>query len=105
MLRASEPIERVALRGSRVLLEPLERAHLPGLRAAIEDGELWSIPVTSVPRPDELSDFFAQAESRYSAQQERQFATIDSETRKIVGSTRFMNINREYRLIPGVRRL
>ena len=99
MLSASEPIERVTLRGSRVLLEPLDQRHLLGLRSAIEDGDLWSIPVTVVPRPDDLVDFLKHAEARYEAQLERQFATIDLATRTIVGSTRFMNINREHRRV------
>ena len=99
MLVAGEPIERVTLSGSRVLLEPLDDKHLSGLRSAIEDGELWSIPVTVVPHPDELVDFLALAKSRYEAQLERQFVTIDAATGKIVGSTRFMNISRQHRRV------
>ena len=99
MLTARQPIERVTLRGIRVLLEPLDRKHRPGIRAAIEDGDLSSIPVTVVPRPDDLEAFFEQAESRYESQLERQFATIDLETGTIVGSTRFMNIDREHRRV------
>lgn len=99
MLSATQPIERVTLRGTRVLLEPLDESHLAGLRAAIEDGELYSIPVTVVPRPDELPAFFDKARLNYDAQLERQFATIDIDSGKVVGSTRFMNINREYRRV------
>ncbi len=98
-LTHQEPIERVELRGRRVLLEPLERKHLAGLRSAIEDGDLWSIPVTVVPHPDDLPDFFDLAESRYRAQLERPFATIDLASGTVVGSTRFMNINREHRRV------
>ena len=82
-----------------MLLEPLDDKHLSGLRSAIEDGELWSIPVTVVPHPDELVDFLALAKSRYEAQLERQFVTIDAATGKIVGSTRFMNISRQHRRV------
>jgi RimJ/RimL family protein N-acetyltransferase len=99
MLSNKEPIERVELKGRRVLLEPLDPKHLSGMRSAIEDGDLWSIPVTAVPHPDDLPGFFELAETRYEAQLERQFATIDSETGTVVGSTRFMNINREHRRV------
>ena len=99
MLSADLPVERVALRGRRIALEPLCADHLPGLATAIRDGELWSIPVTLVPHPDELPEFLRYAEARYAAQQERAFATIDLETGSIVGSTRFMGINRDHRRV------
>jgi RimJ/RimL family protein N-acetyltransferase len=99
MLSANEPIERVELRGERVALEPLGARHLPGLAAAIEDGQLWSIPVTLVPRPEDLEEFLKQAEERYAAQQERAFATVDLASGTIVGSTRFMAINRQNRRV------
>jgi RimJ/RimL family protein N-acetyltransferase len=99
MLSANTPIERVELRGERVALEPLSARHLPGLAAAIEDGQLWKIPVTLVPRPEELNDFLRQAEERYETQQERAFATIDLASGTIVGSTRFMAINRHNRRV------
>jgi RimJ/RimL family protein N-acetyltransferase len=99
MLSANDPVERVELRGERVALEPLSARHLPGLAAAIEDGQLWRIPVTLVPRPDELTDFLRQAEERDAAEQERAFATIDLASGSIVGSTRFMAINRRNRRV------
>lgn len=99
MLSANTPVERVELRGERVALEPLSARHLPGLAAAIEDGQLWRIPVTLVPRPEELDDFRKQAEERYAAQQERAFATVDLASGTIVGSTRFMAINRHHRRV------
>jgi RimJ/RimL family protein N-acetyltransferase len=99
MLSANVPIERVELRGRRVALEPLSKKHLPGLAAAISDGELWTIPVTLVPHPNDLPEFLKQAELRYSAHLERPFATVDLASGSIVGSTRFMAINREHRRV------
>jgi len=99
MLRPNVPIERVGLRGKRVALEPLSAEHLPGLAAAIADGQLWSIPVTLVPHPNELPEFLSQAEARYAAQLERPFATVDLASGAIVGSTRFMAINRDHRRV------
>ena len=92
-------IEPITLRGRRVLLEPLAAAHLPGLAAALADGELWRIPVTLVPHPDELPAFFETAQTRLRAQRELAFATIDIESQATVGSTRFMNIDRDNRRV------
>jgi RimJ/RimL family protein N-acetyltransferase len=97
MLSAGVPVERVELRGRRIALEPLSAGHLPGLAVAIRDGELWSIPVTLVPHPHELPEFLKHAESRYAAQLERAFATVDQKSGVVVGSTRFMAINRDHR--------
>ena len=99
MLSANVPLERVEMRGQRIALEPLTREHLSGLAAAIRDGELWSIPVTLVPHPNELPEFLKQAEARYAAQLERTFATVDLASGVVVGSTRFMAINREHRRV------
>jgi len=99
MLSANQPIERVELRGQRVALEPLSAKHLEGLSVAIRDGELWTIPVTLVPHPDELPGFLEQAEARYAAHLERAFATVDLASGVVVGSTRFMAINRDNRRV------
>lgn len=99
MLSKNEPIERVELRGRRIVLEPLGAEHLPGLAAAINDGELWTIRETLVPHPDELPAFLEQAEARYAAQTDRAFATVDLASGLVVGSTRFMSINREHRRV------
>src|SRR5262245_19095247 len=99
MLSPNEPIVRVELRGQRIALEPRSAGHLRGLAAAIQDGELWSIPVTLVPHPDELPEFLTQAETRYAAQLERAFATVDLASGVVAGSTRFMAINRDHRRV------
>ena len=86
-------IERVELRGRRVALVPLVREHLPELAAAIHDGQLWTLPVTLVPHPDDLETFFSTTEARQAVQQELAFATMDLASGKVVGSTRFMKID------------
>jgi RimJ/RimL family protein N-acetyltransferase len=99
MLDPGTPINNVTLRGPRVLLEPLSAEHLPGLATAILDGELWRIPVTVVPHPDNLDQFLGRAVARYASQLEQTFVTVDAASGAIVGSTRFMNINREHRRV------
>ena len=99
VLRQEDSIEIAALRGKRVLLEPLSARHAPGLREAVKDGELWQIPVTTVPYPDAIDEFIELAEARRAARIELPFATIDLASGTVVGSTRFMNINREHRRV------
>jgi RimJ/RimL family protein N-acetyltransferase len=82
-------LEKVALQGGHVRLEPLAPHHREGLARAILDGELWKLPVTIVPHPDDLSAFFDAAESAWEAGRELAFATFDRQSGNIVGSTRF----------------
>jgi len=98
-LDAARPLERVVLRGDRVALEPLGAAHLPGIADAIRDGDLWELPVTLVPHPDDLATFLRQALDRGEANLELAFATRDLASGAIAGSTRFMKIDRHHRRV------
>lgn len=87
-------IEKVTLRGFGIRLEPLEKdTHFDSMADAIADGELWRIPVTSVPHPDDLSRFFDEAEEAFEAGRELAFATIDEASGRVAGSTRFRCID------------
>lgn len=81
--------EKITLDGERVRLEPVGPQHAAGLARAIEDGELWKIPVTIVPHPQDLGAFIEQAEAAFQAGRELAFVTINKATDAIVGSTRF----------------
>lgn len=90
---ASMAMEKAVLSGAHIRLEPLAPAHLPGLAAAIMDGALWELPVTFVPHPRDLPEFFAAAEAAFASGKELAFATIDARTGAVVGSTRFRCID------------
>ena len=90
-------IEKTVLQGVGVRLEPLAPSHLPGLRAAIEDGQLWTLSVTTVPHPDDLQAFHETAEAQFAAGRELAFATIDQATGQVVGSTRYRCIETAHR--------
>jgi N-acetyltransferase len=92
-------VEKLILEGTRVRLEPLSSSHLAGMAKAIEDGNLWEIPVTFVPHPNDLTGFLSQAEEAFSQGKELAFATIDSKFSKIVGSTRFRCIEAIHRRV------
>jgi N-acetyltransferase len=90
-------IEKRVLEGQSVRLSPLAEEHLPGLAQAIEDGELWKIPVTIVPHPADLPAFFTSAEAAFDAGRELAFAIYDKQTQRIAGSTRFRCIEAAHR--------
>lgn len=92
-------LDKDVLEGQRVILEPLQARHLPGLAAAIADGELWKIPVTFVPHPQDLEGFVAFAEEAFRAGRELAYATIDKASGKIAGSTRFRCIEFGHRRV------
>lgn len=92
-------IQKVTLTGKRVRLEPLSPAHEQGLSAAIFDGELWQLPVTIVPHPRDLAGFFADAESAFQAGRELAFATVEQDSGKVVGSTRFRCIEHGHKRV------
>lgn len=84
------PFEKHPLQGRYARLEPVTANHKTGLADAIRDGELWKLFVTLVPHPDQLDAFLADAESAFLAGDGLTFATIDSSSGRIAGSTRFM---------------
>ena len=90
-------VTKTVLEGPRVRLEPLEAHHLPALGRAIEDGELWKIPVTFVPKPEDLPEFLAETERTGKYGLQLPFAIVDKERGQIVGSTRFMQIVLDHR--------
>src|SRR5690606_569251 len=82
--------EKRPLQGRHVRLEPITESHKAGLSEAILDGVLWKLFFTLVPPPDQLDTFLADAESAFRAGDGLTFATIDSASGRIAGSTRFM---------------
>ncbi|GHH79685.1 hypothetical protein GCM10018781_58220 [Kitasatospora indigofera] len=87
----------VVLTGRHVRLEPLGHGHHDGLCEAVRDGELWNLAVTLVPHPDDVAAFIDQALAAHREGQQLAFATIDSATGRVAGSTRLMAVNLPYR--------
>lgn len=86
------------LAGRHVVLEPLQRAHVDGLRAAANDGRLWELWFTNVPRPDEM-DAHVDAALAMQAAGECLAFTVRDARGAIAGMTRC------YDLAPKVPRL
>jgi len=94
----------VTLEGSFVRLEPLRRDHA-ALFWEIAKGSLESV-FRWIPYPMKAREDFDRLVARAFSEQERGesvvFATVDQASRQVIGSTRFMNIDRaNYRVEIG----
>lgn len=92
-------IDPVALTANQLVLEPLTLSHEDGLRAAAADGELWSIRVTSVPKPEETRKYIEDALTMREAGSRFAFAVTEASTGKVLGSTSYHDI------LPAVKRV
>jgi len=88
--------ESITLEGKNIRLEPLYGpSHEPGLTRIIQEGELWKIFFTAVPRPEHIDAFFDDAQVLFESGRGLAFAIIDQKTDQIAGSTRFTNTSFE----------
>jgi RimJ/RimL family protein N-acetyltransferase len=84
----------VTLEGRHVRLEPLEQAHATALVDAADDGELWKSTMTVVPSRDTVAEYLATALESQAGGRELPFVIVHKPSSRIVGSTRFYNIER-----------
>jgi RimJ/RimL family protein N-acetyltransferase len=85
--------DKITLESKHVRLEPLSVEHREGLIEAINDGELWNLFVTLVPRIEDIDEFIENAISAHINEDGLVFATIEKFSGRVVGSTRFMKAN------------
>lgn len=81
------------LRGKIVTLAPLAREYTNELLAAASDGELWNLWFTSVPSNNTIDSYLTKAFKDQEAGHALLFAIIDNKTQKIIGSTRYCNVD------------
>jgi len=86
-------IEPVTLSTDRLTLCPLSLADVPALGVAASDGELWEKKTTTVPRPDDFETYVSKALDLQAAGLALPFATVVNDGNRVVGSTRYMNID------------
>jgi RimJ/RimL family protein N-acetyltransferase len=82
------------LAGRAVRLEPLIAGHLDGLAAVGLDPVIWQWSALLPRTPEELGGWVADALAERDAGRSLPFATIERSSGRVVGSTRFMNIDR-----------
>lgn len=97
-MRFAEP---VTLEGRHVRLEPMVRERAEAIAAALgaaaADGNMWESKVTTIPRPEGARAYVEQALAEFDAGLSLPFSTVDRASGKVVGSTRYMNIEAPHR--------
>jgi RimJ/RimL family protein N-acetyltransferase len=88
-MRKPEPC---TLAAPLVRLEPMCADHAAGLETAAQDGELWTLRVTSVPAPGETAAYIATALKGQADSHMLPFVVRDVPSGKIIGSTRYHDI-------------
>jgi N-acetyltransferase len=86
-------IEPVTLSTERLTLRPLRLDDVPALARAASDGDLWEKRTTTVPRPEGFEAYVKQALALQASDLALPFATVVNDGQKVIGSTRFMNID------------
>jgi RimJ/RimL family protein N-acetyltransferase len=94
-------VEPVTLEGRHVRLEPMARERAAeiaqALAVAAADGALWESKVTTIPRPEGVRAYVDQALAELDAAVSMPFVTVDRASGKVVGTTRYMNIEAPHR--------
>jgi len=86
-------IEPVTLEGRFVRLEPLAESHCAGLCEVSLHAELWRLIPYRMTTPDDVAVYIQARRAALAAGSELGFATIEKASGRVVGSTRFMNID------------
>jgi RimJ/RimL family protein N-acetyltransferase len=89
------PPDAVTLTGVHVQLAPMKSEHLSGLQEAVKDGELWRLWYTFVPTPEQMGNWILKALDEQYSGVSCPFVVIRRADNRIVGSTRYMNIEKD----------
>src|ERR1700748_1242537 len=82
----------VTLSGPHARLEPLSHAHLSGLTEAVNDGELWKLWYTAIPKPGDVAKEIDRRLGLQKAGSMLPFTAFDANG-KIAGMSTYMNID------------
>jgi len=92
-------LDIISLEGNEVKLEPIQKKHKDALIEVVQDGKLWELFVTIVPKSEDIDKFIDDALLAQENGDGLTFVTINKNNNKIVGSTRFMKTNLSYKKI------
>jgi RimJ/RimL family protein N-acetyltransferase len=95
-------IHPITLEGKNVILRPPSAGDLTGLSDAAKDGEIWNNPFAFFPHPNEISKYLQELLDNNFDNASLPFITVHKPSNTIVGSTRYLNIDKSnYRLEIG----
>ncbi|HEY0005471.1 MAG TPA: GNAT family protein [Pyrinomonadaceae bacterium] len=90
-------IEPLILEGQHVRLEPLSLDHHTQLCEVGLDQQLWRWTTTFIATPEDMRAYIETALKEQADGISLPFATIEKDSGRVVGSTRFANIDRQHR--------
>ncbi|HET9278281.1 MAG TPA: GNAT family protein [Flavitalea sp.] len=91
------PPKSITIPGTYISLLPMDIQYLPELQDAAKDGELWNLWYTYVPRPEHMEAWIIRALKENSEGISVPFVIKRNSDNRIVGSTRYMNIEKDIR--------
>jgi N-acetyltransferase len=91
------PPSFVTLTGTHVSLLPMDHKYCSELQEAVKDGELWKLWYTYVPKPEDVEKWIEKALREYKDNVSVPFVIQRKNDGKIIGSTRYMNIEKDIR--------
>jgi N-acetyltransferase len=91
------PPTSVTLTGNHVSLMPMDLKYSDGLQEAVKDGQLWKLWYTFIPPPDAMEEWITKALEEYDKRVSVPFVIKRNSDDKIIGSTRYMNIEKDIR--------
>ena len=91
------PPKSLTIAGTYVSLLPMDIQYLHELRDAVTDGELWNLWYTFVPRPEQMEAWINKALKENSEGISVPFVIRRNSDNRVVGSTRYMNIEKDIR--------
>ncbi|MGA2778574.1 MAG: GNAT family protein [Steroidobacteraceae bacterium] len=86
-------LEPICLHGADARLEPLAMGHLDDLIESVNDGELWNLWYTTIPRPEGMRAEIERRLALQAAGSMMPFAVVDVLSGKAVGMTTYMHID------------
>ena len=92
-------LEPVTLAGRHVRLEPLALTHHAALCAIGLDPELWEFIPYRVTTPEDMASYIQTALNAQAAGSALPFATVHAPSGQVIGSSRYMNIDRANRRV------
>ena len=90
-------VEPVVLEGSVVRLEPLSVEHLPGLISVGLDADIWRWMPVAIQSPGDMRNYIETALAGRDSGREMPFATVESASGRVIGGTRYLNIEPAHR--------
>ena len=85
------------LEGRLIVLEPIARAHEAPLREAAADPVVWRWMQVDASRPEGFEQWFGHALREAEAGAESPFVTVDRDSGRALGSTRYLTLRPEHR--------